>query len=245
MPTFKIILEYDGQGFSGWQRQPSRRTVQGAVEEALSTILGEPVEVQGASRTDAGVHARGQVASFSFDGEADPTRIARGVSALCRPNVSVVGAAVAPDGFNARFDSRGKRYEYRILNRSAPSPLDGDTSWHVPQALDLEAMRDAAGALVGTHDFAGFRAADDGREDTVRTLTSVSVDSAPGGLLTIGVEGTGFLKYMVRIIAGTLAEIGLGKLPRKTPSIVFGSGDRGAAGQTAPANGLTLIEVFY
>jgi len=131
------------------------------------------------------------------------------------------------------------------LNRSAPSPLDGDTSWHVPQLLDLEAMRDAAGALVGTHNFAGFRAADDGREDTVRTLTSVSVDSAPGGLLTIGVEGTGFLKYMVRIIAGTLAEIGLGKLPRKTPSIVFESGDRGAAGQTAPANGLTLIEVFY
>lgn len=245
MATFKIIVEYNGSGFSGWQKQPGQRTVQGVLEEALSTVLRTEVALQGASRTDAGVHSLGQTASFSLDEAFDTSRLIKGVSALCRPDAAVVAATVVPDGFNARFDSRGKRYEYRVLNRSAPSPLNSGTSWHVPGPLEIDLMREAAASMVGTHDFAGFRAADDGREDTVRTLKRVDVDGEPGGLVTITVEGTGFLKYMVRIIAGTLVGVGLGKLPVQTPAVVIETGDRERAGQTAPAHGLTLVEVFY
>ncbi len=241
MPTFKLIVEYDGRGFSGWQKQPGQRTVQGALEEALATVLREPVEVQGASRTDAGVHALGQVANITTSVEIDPNRLIRGASSLCRPDLAVVDAARVDEGFNARFDSHGKHYLYRLLNRSAPSPLRARDSWHVPQRLDLDKMRDCARRLVGTHDFAGFRAADCGRDNTRRTLTAVDVTSQMNGIIAIEVKGTAFLKYMVRILAGTLVDVGSGRLPVGTPSTIFETGDREKAGQTAPAHGLTLV----
>jgi tRNA pseudouridine38-40 synthase len=247
MTTWRLGIEYDGSGFSGWQRQPGRRTVQGIVSEALSTVLRRPIEIQGASRTDAGVHALGQVASFECDEPLDPSRIVRGVSALCRPDAAVVEAAIAPEGFNARFDAAGKRYRYRLLNRSAPSPLLAATSWHVPQPLDLERMRGAARLLVGEHDFAGFRSADCGRETTGRNLERVEIEAVgePRGLVEIAVEGDAFLRNMVRIIAGTLVEVGEGRRGIESIDEILGSGDRGRAGQTAPARGLTLIEVRY
>ncbi len=245
MPVYKLTIEYDGTGFSGWQEQPGQRTVQGVLKEALATVLRHPVALQGASRTDAGVHAFGQAASFVSEVKMEPQRLVKGLSALCRPDVAVVDAQVVADDFNARFASEGKHYEYRLLNRTAPSPLLGNTSWHLPRKLDFEAMGDAAKFIVGTHDFAGFRAADCGRVNTVRTLTGVTVGHGDRGLVVITVKGTAFLKYMVRIIAGTLAEIGLGKLATDTPTRVFESGDRTLAGQTAPAHGLTLVEVYY
>ncbi len=219
--------------------------MQGVLEEALSTMLREEVNVRGASRTDAGVHAIGQVAGFESEKDVELAQLVRGLSALCRPDVAVVHAKVMPDGFNARFDSTGKHYRYRVLNRRAPSALNGNTAWHVPQDLDLDRMRAAAGDLVGTHDFAGFRSAGCERETTERTLSEVIVHREEDGVITITVKGTAFLKYMVRIIAGTLVGIGLGKLPADTVGRVFKTGDRQIAGQTAPAHGLTLVEVFY
>jgi tRNA pseudouridine38-40 synthase len=246
VPVFKLTIEYDGAGFSGWQAQPGRRTAQGVLEDALAVVLRRPVRVQGASRTDAGVHAAGQVASFGFDGEIEPARLVAGLCALCRPDLAVLAVEGAPDGFNARFDTTGKRYRYRVLNRPAPSPLWGRISWHVSGVLDRGAMADAIGRMIGTRDFAGFRAADCERENTVRTLARVSIEDGPfEGLIEIVVEGDGFLKNMVRILAGTLVDVGLGKLPASVVDEVFASGDRTRAGRTAPARGLTLERVFY
>ena len=198
------------------------------------------------SRTDAGVHATGQAASFECDAELEPRRLVAGVSALCRPDAAVVAADRAPAGFNARFASRGKRYRYRLLNRPAPSPLFAGVTWHVTGALDRAAMQDAAARLVGTHDFAGFRSADCGRESTERTITAVRLEPglAPQSIDVV-VEGTAFLKNMVRILVGTLVEVGHGKLPPDRVDRVLASGDRTEAGVTAPAHGLTLERVFF
>jgi tRNA pseudouridine38-40 synthase len=245
MTVYKLTIEYDGEAFSGWQRQPGKRTVQGVIEEALVVVAREELRVQGASRTDAGVHALGQVATFDTERELDLRKLADSVSALCRPDAAVVRAEIAPPGFNARRDAKGKRYLYRVLNRTSPSPLLARTSWHIRDPLDLDAVRGGAAILVGTHDFRGFRAADCGREDTVRTLTAIDVNERGDGVVEIAVRGTAFLKNMVRIIAGTLVAVGLGKMTVEDVARVLETGDRRLAGQTAPANGLTLVAVFY
>ncbi|MCK9461209.1 MAG: tRNA pseudouridine(38-40) synthase TruA [Proteobacteria bacterium] len=245
MAVYRLTIEYDGEAFSGWQRQPGKRTVQGVIEEALAVIAREELRVQGASRTDAGVHALGQVASFETGLDLDPRKLADSVSALCRPHAAVVRAELAPPGFNARRDARGKWYRYRVLNRPAPSPLRLRTSWHVRDPLDLGAMRAAAAILVGTHDFRGFRAADCGREETVRTVTAIDVIERGDGVVELEVRGTAFLKNMVRIIAGTLVGVGLGRMSAESVARALETGDRTLAGQTAPACGLTLVEVFY
>jgi tRNA pseudouridine38-40 synthase len=245
MAIYKLTIEYDGEAFSGWQKQPGKRTVQGAVEEALGVVAREELRVQGASRTDAGVHALGQVASFETALELDPRKLADSLSALCRPHAAIVRAELAPPGFNARRDATGKRYLYRVLNRPAPSPLRARTSWHVRDPLDLGAMRAAAAILVGRHDFRGFRAADCGRDETVRTVTAIDVSERGDGVLELEVRGTAFLKNMVRIIAGTLVAVGLGKMAADGVARVLETGDRTLAGQTAPACGLTLVEVLY
>jgi tRNA pseudouridine38-40 synthase len=245
MAAYRLIIEYDGEGFSGWQKQPGRRTVQGAIEAALAVVAREEIRIQGASRTDAGVHALGQVASFETALELDPRRLADGVSALCRPDAAIVRAELAPPGFNARRDAKGKRYLYRLLNRTSPSPLCARTSWHLREPLDLVAMRAAAAILVGTHDFAGFRAADCGREDTVRTISAFDVSERGDGVVEVEVRGTAFLKNMVRIMVGTLVAVALGKMTTAGVARALETGDRTLAGQTAPAHGLTLVEVFY
>jgi tRNA pseudouridine38-40 synthase len=243
--VFRLTIEYDGTDFSGWQAQPSIRTVQGVLEEALKTVLRQSTKLQGAGRTDAGVHALGQVASFECETDLQPERIMRGVSALAGPDVAVVEAAVAPDGFNARFDSVGKHYRYQILSRPSRSPLLGRFSAFVPQKLDVRLMRAAAAHLVGRHDFAGFRAADCERETTEREIKDVSITEGERGLISVDVKGDAFMKNMVRIIAGTLIDVGRKKLSPEIVPEVFKTGDRTLAGQTAPAQGLTLMEVFY
>ena len=247
MPVFKLTIEYLGANFHGWQEQPDQglRTVQGVLREALTTVVRQPVALQGASRTDAGVNALGQVASLAVETDLSAGRIAKGATALAGPDVSVVDAVVAPEIFDARRDSIGKRYRYRLLNRSAPSPILDAVSWHVPRPLDLAAMTAAAERLVGAHDFAGFRSADCGREHTERELTRVALVAREGAVIDIEVEGTAFLKQMVRIIAGTLVDIGLGARPVGVVDEVLESGERARAGRTAPAQGLTLIEVLY
>jgi tRNA pseudouridine38-40 synthase len=245
VPVCRLTIEYDGSLFHGWQEQPRSRTVQGELKRALATVMREPVELQGAARTDAGVHAFGQVASFEARDLPELHRLARSLTALAGPDVAVVESAAAPDGFNARFDAAGKRYRYCVLSRNAPSPLLARTSWFVPQPLDLGAMRAAALALVGTHDFAGFRSADCGRKNTLRTMTRIEIAEHERGLVTIDVEGTAFLKNMVRIVAGTLVDVGLGRLPQDVTARLLEAKDRTKAGPTAPAHGLTLVEVLY
>lgn len=244
MTVYRLTIEYDGAPFSGWQFQPGLPTVQGVLEEALHTVLRRKTPLQGAGRTDAGVHALGQAASFETDVTVDPLRLAKGLTALCRPHVAVVAAAVAPVGFNARFDAAGKHYRYRVLNRRAPSPLRGAQAFFVPHPLDIEQMNRAAALLRGRHDFAGFRSADCERKSTVRELFRVDI-SVRAPIIDIDVEGDAFLKNMVRIIAGTLVDVGRGRLAPKDVQGVLESGDRTRAGQTAPAHGLTLVEVLY
>ncbi|MDD5307832.1 MAG: tRNA pseudouridine(38-40) synthase TruA [Deltaproteobacteria bacterium] len=245
MPVCRLTIEYDGSRFSGWQVQPDCRTVQGELKKALATVMREPVDLQGAARTDAGVHALGQVASFEAQALPDPERLARSVSALAGPDVAVTEAALAPDGFNARFDATGKRYCYAVLSRPTPSPLFARTSWFVPRPLDLGAMRAAARVLVGTHDFAGFRSSDCGRKTTERTMARVEISEHERGLVTIDVEGTAFLKNMVRIMAGTLVAVGHGRFPPDVTARLLETKDRTKAGPTAPPHGLTLVEVLY
>jgi tRNA pseudouridine38-40 synthase len=242
--VFRLVIEYDGTAFSGWQTQPSERTVQGTLEAALATILRAPVHLQGAGRTDAGVHALGQVASLETDAPVSADRLRKGLTALCRPDIAVVAATRVSDGFNARFDARGKHYRYTLLNRSVPSPLRRRDAYHVPHPLDLDAMRGAARRLVGEHDFSAFRAADCGRKSTTRTITDITIDRREA-LIDIDVKGTAFLKNMVRIIAGTLVDVGLGRLTAEDIDEALRSRNRTRAGRTAPAHGLTLVEVFY
>jgi tRNA pseudouridine38-40 synthase len=245
VPTFRITIEYDGTCFSGWQIQPDAKTVQGVLEDGLATMLRKAVRIQGAGRTDAGVHALGQVGSFQVETDLPPERLQKGLTALARPDIAVVDAAIAPDGFNARFDSSGKHYRYAILSRKTPSPLLGRTSHFIPYALDINAMRRAAERLVGEHDFKGFRAADCERENTICNVTEVTIAAAPSGILYIDVKGIAFLKYMVRVISGTLIEIGKKKMDPEAIDKIFQTRDRALAGPTAPSNGLTLVEVFY
>jgi tRNA pseudouridine38-40 synthase len=242
--VFQLIIEYNGVPFSGWQAQPLERTVQGELEAALAVILRAPTRLQGASRTDAGVHALGQVASFETDAVITSDRLQKGLTALCRPDIAVVAATKVKEGFNARFDAKAKHYRYTLFNRSTPSPLRRWHTFHVPWPLDLDAMKKAAKRLVGEHDFSAFRAADCSRKNAVRTITELSIDRS-GSLIDIEVRGTAFLKNMVRIIAGTLVDVGLGRLAVDNIDEALQSKDRTKAGRTAPAHGLTLVEVFF
>ncbi len=244
MSVFRLTIEYDGAPFSGWQFQPGRPTVQGVLEEALHTMLRRKTPLQGAGRTDAGVHALGQAASLETDETIEPRRLAKGLSALCRPHVAVVEAADADPGFNARFDAVGKHYRYLLLNRQAPSPLRGRQAFFVPHPLDVHRMHRAASLLRGRHDFAGFRSSDCERKSTVREISRLEITARPP-LIVIDVEGDAFLKNMVRILAGTLVDVGRGRLTPEDVGGVLESGNRTLAGQTAPAHGLTLVEVFY
>ncbi len=244
MTVFRLVIEYDGTDFSGWQIQPGRHTVQGVLEQALFTILKVPVRLQGAGRTDAGVHALGQCASFEAETELSCTRIRKGLTAIAGPKISAVELEEAPPGFNARFDAIGKHYRYVIFNRPSPSPILRNTSFFVPQKLNIVAMQEAAALLVGTHDFAGFRSSDCERKTTVRHLSKVEVNISDS-IINIDVRGDAFLKNMVRIIAGTLVDVGLGRHSVSSVQEALDTGDRKLAGRTAPALGLTLMSVEY
>jgi tRNA pseudouridine38-40 synthase len=235
----RLLVEYDGTDFSGWQRQTAERTVQGTLEEGVLALLGERVEVRGAGRTDAGVHAAGQVAHLSLASRIPAAGLLRGLNTVLPPDVAVVDAADVDDAFDARFTARGKVYRYRIWNHFVRSPLHERTTWHCRQPLDLEAMREAARALCGEHDFRGFRSSDCDR--LVRRVDIVK----RAALVEIDVEATAFLRNMVRILAGTLADVGRGKRDIAAVVRALETGDRAASGVTAPARGLTLMTVIY
>ena len=244
MRNLKLTIEYDGAGLCGWARQKNGPSVQGHIERALKEILREPIDVNGASRTDAGVHALAQVASFQTDNAISTYGLRRGLNSHLPDEIAVIAADEVPPEFHARFSSCGKHYRYAIYIRPERSPLQRLRAWHRPKPVDVPAMQRAAAQLVGQHDFAGFQKSGSDAKTTIRTVTGVDVENQ-GEWVHVLARGNGFLRHMVRIVTGTLIDIGEGRLPPQVIAEVLETGDRTRAGQTAPAHGLTLIAVDY
>ncbi len=255
MRTIKLTLAYDGTDYVGWQRQARGRSIQGEVERALAEIEGRAVVAVGAGRTDAGVHALGQVAGVQLAHAIETPALVRAVNAKLPPAIRVLAAEVASAGFHARYAARRKTYRYHLVSGAVASPFGRRYAWHVRHALDVEAMRAAAAAFAGRHDFAAFQAVGTDVASSVRTVRSVSVEPAnvvlgvpsPAGKpgLTIDVVGDGFLRHMVRIMVGTLVAVGSGRVPANEVRAILASRSRERAGPTAPPQGLFLVAVDY
>ncbi len=253
MPTFKITIAYDGTDFSGWQAQPNQRTVQEVFEHAWQEITGEQLRVRASSRTDSGVHARGQVVGVKSETSIPADKIRCGLNAKLPDDVVVLSVELANDDFHATHQATGKRYRYRIHNDYRRPVFDRQFVWHMPKPLDIEAMHRTGQALVGKHDFASFESAGSERETSVRTIFDLEVSRGPqqdnhldpSPEIWIEIEGDGFLYNMVRAIAGSLVAVGLGRKPESWLSETLIAADRRIAGQTAPAQGLILLKVDY
>lgn len=244
MRNIKLIIEYDGTNYVGWQVQPNGIAVQQVLEETLAKMLGETVKITSSGRTDAGVHALAMVAVFRTKKSLPLSAFSDGLNCLLPPDIAIKNACEMPLSFNPRADATGKHYRYTIYNNSRRSPLARLSCWHLREALQVDLMQQAASHFVGEHDFAAFRASNCAAKTTVRRLFQVSV-AKEGDSVIIDVHGSGFLKNMVRVIAGTLVAVGQGKLaPDAVPGLIA-AGQRSAAGITAPSQGLCLIEVFY
>ncbi len=244
MRKLKLTLEYDGTGYSGWQVQENADTIQERVETALSSILREKVRVHGAGRTDAGVHALGQVAHFETLSALPAENIRRGANSHLPPDIAILEAEEAAPDFHARYSAVSKVYRYRILVRNTRSPLARHRALRVAPPLDRERMRAAAGLLTGRHDFAAFAASGSTVKDTVRTLERIDITGG-GESCDLEFEADGFLYRMVRNITGTLLEVGKGKLTAAAVAEILASKERKSAGPTAPASGLYLVRVCY
>lgn len=244
MRTLKITLAYDGTRLVGWQRQAEGDSVQGLLEDAVARFEGARVTVNGAGRTDAGVHALGQVASVQVTFDHDVATLTRALNAQLPDDVRVLAIEDAASDFHARFSARSKTYRYQIRHGIIADPFERAFVWHMPETLDVDAMRVAAGVLVGEHDFAAFRSVGSGTPDTVRTITRSALDDA-AGRLTYEISGDGFLRHMVRAIVGTLVEVGRGFREIDTMLSLLQGSARGDAGPTAPPQGLFLVRVDY
>jgi tRNA pseudouridine38-40 synthase len=251
MRTLRLLVAYDGTRFCGWQRQENGPTIQAAIEDALLPFSERRVDGQiapptvfGAGRTDAGVHALGQVASVRIGTAHSVDVIRRALNVALDRDIRVLEVADAPEGFNARFDATGKTYRYRIATGEFVSPFSYRYVWHHPQPLDLDAMQAAVPALIGRHDFSAFMSSGSDITDTVRTIDRASLRKDDNELV-FEVHGDGFLKHMVRAIVGTLVDVGAGRRDPLSVEAVVHSRDRRRAGDTAPAQGLTLVSVDY
>lgn len=244
--NFCLVLEYDGSGFEGWQIQSGdARTVQGCLKQAAERIAGGPAVVRGSGRTDAGVHAEGQVATIEMQTDLAPAELQRALNGTLPADIAVLTLGEAAPEFDPRRHACAKCYRYAIWNGSPRSPLRAARALQFPQALDLAAMQQAAAHLVGTHDFASFQAAGSGVEQTVRTLARCEVRGQAGAEIQIEVEGSGFLRHMVRNLAGTLLEVGRGAREAGSLPGLLGARDRTQAGPTAAPHALTLVWVDY
>lgn len=245
MPTYRLLLEYDGTGFVGWQRQTSGTSIQGLVEQAVASVMGLPnVAVMASGRTDAGVHALGQVASFTVPVAREGAALQRGLNSLLPAQVSCQCAARVRDGFDARKHAVTKRYRYRILDGDLRAATRQRFLAYERWPLDVDAMAAGAAFMVGTHDFRSFRAAGSSVPTSTRTIHELTV-ARRGDELWIEVSGDGFLRHMVRIMVGTLLEVGRGRMAPEEVQTIVGARDRERAGRTAAPRGLTLVEVDY
>jgi len=241
---FKLVLEYEGTAYHGWQVQPELPTIQGVLQDVLARIAGAPVQVTGAGRTDAGVHAFGQVASFSADLGLDPPTLRKALNANLPSDIVVCQVEEAPPDFDARRSARSKRYRYSILRRDYPSAWYARHTLYVPTPLDAEAMAEAARAVIGTHDFSAFRAGTCTAKTPVRTVLDAAWRTA-GDLWHFEITANAFLQHMVRILVGTFLEVGRGKRTPAEVAEILASRDRRRAGKTAPPQGLCLVQVHY
>jgi tRNA pseudouridine38-40 synthase len=242
--NIKVVLEYDGSNFAGWQQQARGRTVEAELKRALRSVTGKDHTVYAAGRTDAGAHAEGQVVNFQSDGRLAPQRLVAALNARLPEDVAVLSAVVVPDDFHARYSARWRRYRYRYLDRPARPALERGRCWHVPGPLDIEAMSRAAKALIGKHDWTSFCSASEPSDARVREMRSARV-ARHGDFVELELVAEGFLRGLARSIAGALAEVGRGKRPPEWVGQVLQARDRRQAARTAPAGGLTLMEVIY
>lgn len=242
----RMVVAYDGAPFHGFARQtdqPQLPTIQGAIEEALTRFLGEEIRASGAGRTDAGVHALGQVMSFSRAATIDLRALRKSLNSMCGPAIAILEVAEAPDGFDARFSAVSRTYEYAILRREVHDPFSRHTTWHQPQPLDLQAIKEAAQAVMGEHDFSSFGRVDEG-QNPVRRIEALDVEEQ-GDLLLIRITANSFIQQMVRSIVGTLVKVGGGRIAAGSMNEILHSRDRSKAGPVAPAHGLFLVSVAY
>ncbi|MBU1124875.1 MAG: tRNA pseudouridine(38-40) synthase TruA [Candidatus Omnitrophica bacterium] len=245
MRNIKLTIEYDGAAYAGWQVQHnSPRTIQGIIEKVLGRILQEKVRLIGSGRTDAGVHAKAQVANFKTLSYCSLEKLQKSLNGLLPDDIVVTRIAGKPLLFHSRFSAKAKHYRYTILNRPFPSAFARTTAYFYPYSLELKPMRKAAAVLVGRHNFRSFQAADKKERDSVRTISQLEVKRVKD-LIYIDIEADGFLYTMVRVIVGTLIEIGRGRLPVARMKEILNARDRKRAGPTAPACGLCLVKVYY
>lgn len=245
MRNFKIILQYEGTRYQGWQKQEStQNTIQGKLERLLTRLAGSPVEIQASGRTDAGVHAYGQTANFHMDTKLSPQELMERINEYLPEDIGVIAIEEVPERFHSRLNAKGKTYRYRVLNSAVPHIFDRRYVYVCPEKLDVDAMKQAAARLCGTHDFKAFTSAKRSRKSTVRSLDSIDIERT-GDEIWFTFSGNGFLFHMVRILMGTLLEVGSGKRRAEEMTALLEKGKREEAGPLVPACGLALMEVRY
>ena len=245
MKNFKIIIEYDGTSYHGWQRQKNERTIQEEIEKALLTMTGEKTVLTASGRTDAGVHALGQVANFHCDTDLSPQAFQNGLNSLTKDDIVIISCDIAYENFHSRFDAKSKIYNYRILNRNLPAAINRQYIWFIRKKLDLVSMRHAARHIIGSHDFKAFEGTGSPRSHTTRCVMKADIVEQENGFIVFEVEADGFLRFMVRNIVGTLVDVGLGKITTNDFKKILLSENRSMAGATAPPHGLFLMKVKY
>jgi tRNA pseudouridine38-40 synthase len=243
--NYKILLEYDGTHYHGWQRQKEDRSIQQDIENALFTITGQKVSLIGSGRTDAGVHAFAQTANFKCITKLRPQDLLGGLNSLTSDEIVISSCEIVNDTFHARYDAKSKTYVYKILNRYKPSAILRHYAWHIRKELDLEAMRAAVFHIIGTHDFKAFEGAGSPRSHTTRRVLKADLIKEENGYLAFEIEADGFLRFMVRNIVGTMVDVGRAKISCDDFRRILDSKDRARAGATAPPHGLYLKEVKY
>lgn len=243
--NFFITIEYDGGSYHGWQRQKKESTIQEEIEKAIATMTGQAVTLIGSGRTDAGVHALGQAANFHCETKLTPQILVKGLNSLLPEDIVIKSCERANDQFHARYDVISKTYRYRICNQHLPIAIGRQFAWFIRRPLDRDRMQAAVPYIVGTHDFKGFEATGSPRSHTTRTVFQAELTEEEPGAICFTIQADGFLRYMVRNIVGTLAEIGHGKFPPGQMQTILESRDRKNAGATAPPHGLCLVSVTY
>lgn len=244
MTNIKLTIQYDGTNYCGWQKQHNGISIQEKIEDAIYSVTGETVNLIGSGRTDAGVHAIGQVANFKTNSTIPPNRFKYALIPKLPEDISIVQSELVPDSFHSRYDAKGKIYRYAIYNEEIRNPIYSRYVYHVPYRLDLASMDRAKEYFLGSHDFRAFMASRSSVKSTIRTINSITLDRKED-LIFLTIEGNAFLHNMVRIIVGTLVEVGLGKRHWQSIPQIIKSKDRKMSGHTAPAQGLCLKKVYY